>query len=601
MDARRKLLRYVLVHKGRLIIAALCGLGVAGCTLAMSEMIRWFSTAAEAGENTGRLLKIPVVALGMKYGWFGPENVRFALIWSIAALIVLIHIPKSVFSYFNNYLIASVTNRIGTNVRDDMFEHLQTLPLSYFHYSRIGHIVSRMSYDVGLIQNSSQVVMQAIDGPLIIIGGLARMFTLSWHLALATMVFVPVLAVGLDRLTKRIRSLTSDTQARLADVNAYVDESIRGVRIIKSFGMESEEIERFKRANARSLSAALRAARRNALVHPAVELMGAVAVGFIVLLGGWMLARRDITFPDLISFTFLAFVVSGSFKNFGRLNVLYQQTMAGAERIFELLDTTSDIVEAPDAIELADVKGRVEFRDVRFEYSPGEVVLDGVSFTIEPGQVVAIVGPSGAGKSTIADLIPRFYDVSGGQVLVEGVDVRRIKIASLREQIGMVPQETILFSGTIADNISYGRPGASKEEIVEAAKAANAHEFIEPLPDGYDTVLGEGGVGLSGGQRQRIAIARALLKDPRILILDEATSSLDAASEGVVQEALERLMRGRSTLIIAHRLSTVTGADRILVLDRGVIVESGTYEQLLSGGGLFAQLYSAQRRSEEAV
>lgn len=415
MQAQKRLLGYVLAYKGRLILAAVCGLAIAGCNLLMAEMINWFTAAAEANKSLSPVLKIPVISYGIRHGWFEPQNARYALIWIVAALVVVIHFPKALFGYFNGYLVASVTNRIGADIRDRMYAHLQTLPLSYFHHSRIGHIVARMSYDVGLIQNSSLVVMQAIDGPLMIVAGLVRMFTLSWQLALLTILFVPPMSIGVDRLTKRIKGLTADTQAGLADVNAYVDESIRGVRIVKTFGMENEEIKRFGQANMRSLRAALRAARRNSVVLPAIELMGGVAGALIILVGGWMVARGRITFPVLTSFTFLAFVVAAAGKQFGRLNVLYQQTMAGADRIFELLDTKSDLIEDPNGAVLKDVKGQVEFEDVRFEYARGEVVLDGVSFAIEPGEIVALVGPSGAGKSTISDLVPRFYDVTGGR------------------------------------------------------------------------------------------------------------------------------------------------------------------------------------------
>lgn len=585
----------MLVYKGRLALAIACSFLMAGCSALSGVFAGWFS-AIKSGEP---VTNIKVVRLGIEYGWFAPDQANAALLWIVAIFTICVYVPKGIFTYVNNYTVASVTNRIGADVRMHMYAHLQTLPLSFFHKSRIGDIISRMNNDVVLIQNSSQVVTQVIDAPSMILVGLGFMFFISWKLALVTIVFVPLMGLAIDRLAKKMRALTMATQMKLADVSATIDESVRGIRIIRSFGTEEQEVKRFARVNDNSLRAALRAARRACVVLPTVELMGAVAAALVMLIGGLMMVRGDIKFATLIMFTVVAFNVAGAAKQLGRLNVIYQQTIAGADRVFEIIDTKSDLHEDPNGVVLADVQGRVEFREVTFEYNPGEIVLDKLSFKIDPGEAVAIVGTSGAGKSTIADLIPRFYDVTSGAVLVEGHDVRHIKTESLREHIAIVPQETILFSGTIADNISYGRPGADVTDVIGAAEAANAHEFISQLPAGYDTVLGEGGVGLSGGQRQRIAIARALLKDPKILILDEATSSLDAMSEGIVQEALERLMRGRSTLVIAHRLSTVTGANRILVLDKGRMVECGSFDELVSRGGPFAHLYRMQLRSEE--
>ncbi|MFQ3550018.1 MAG: ABC transporter ATP-binding protein [Armatimonadota bacterium] len=592
MSVQIRLLKLVLVYKGRLILAGICGALMALCQLLIANMVNWFTAA---GRNEP-IDDIWIVKKGLEYGLFTHDQSQFALILMVCALLLLIYIPNGLFTYFNSYLVESVTSRIGADLRAKIYNHVQTLPLSFFHKSKIGHIMSLMSYDVQIIQLSSQVVSQSINGPLLIIGGLVRMFMLNWQLAVFTIFFAPFMGIGIDKITKKIKSLTSDTQSTLADVTAVVEETIRGVRIVKTFGMEEKEIERFKNVNNRSLNAALRFAKRNSLVLPAIELMGAVASALVILAGGYMLVSGIITFPVLMEFTVIAFLVANSVKRLSRLNVMYQQTIAVGERMFSLLDTKSDLIEKENAIELGDsIQGKVEFKDVEFEYCEGEKVLDGLSFVIEPGQVVAIVGPSGAGKSTIADLVPRFYDVSGGKVLVDGYDVRDIKIASLRKHIAMVPQETILFSGTIEENIAYGMRGASKEQIIEAAKSANAHEFIISMPDGYETQLGEGGVGLSGGQRQRISIARALLKNPRILILDEATSSLDAASEGIVQEALERLMIGRSTLVIAHRLSTVKNADKILVLDNGKVIQSGTFDELVDDGkGMFSQLYKTQ-------
>lgn len=571
---------------------------MAQCNMVTVGLGDWFT--ALHGKNPTADSRI--LSYALKYGLLTPSQcVGMTAMVIIASLLVLITIPKGLLTYLNAYLVASVTNRVGADVRADMYAHIQAQPLRFFHKSKTGHLMSLMSNDVNLIQNSSVFITQAIDGPAMIVSGLVGMFWISWQLALLILVIAPVMAYIIDKLSRRIRSLTTTQQVKLADVSAAIEESVRGVRIIKSFGMEGHEIKRFNRVNLNSMKAALRAARRSALVVPAIDIMGSIAVGVIVFVGGSMMTHGTITFPSLVFFGMCSFYVSAATKQFGRLNVIYQQTVAGADRIFALLDTKVTMDEDPDGAVLSDVEGRVEFRDVCFEYDEGEPVLDRVSFTINPGEVVAIVGPSGAGKSTIADLVPRFYDVNSGQILVEGHDVRHIKTTSLREQIAMVPQETILFSGTIAENIAYGKPGADVSEIIEAAKAANAHEFITQCPNGYDTVLGEAGVGLSGGQRQRISIARALIKNPRILILDEATSSLDAASEGIVQEALDRLMKGRSTLVIAHRLSTVKNADRILVMDQGRVLESGAFDQLVGSGGLFAQLYRTQFRSQEAI
>ena len=587
-----------MIYKARLAAAIVLGGLMTGCTVLMALFIKWFVEATTHGQHSVDHLRI--IRWGVSLGLVDPHDARWALMWIVAIALVVIHVPKGLFTYANNYLIASVTNHVGADMRMRIYAHLQTLSLSFFHRNRIGDLMSRMSYDVNLIQGSSVVVTQAVDGPLMIIGGLVAMFFINWKLSLLTIAFVPLMGIAIDRLTKRLRSLTRTTQRRLADTASVVQETIRGVRIIKSFGMEESEIKRFGRANQNSLEAALRSVKRSSIVLPSIELMGAIAIAMIILVGGLMIVRREMTFADLTTLMFLATQVAGSAKTFGRLNVIYQQTMAGAERIFEILDTKSDMIEDPNGVVLKDVRGSVEFRDVCFEYDRGETVLDHVSLKIEPGEIVAIVGPSGAGKSTIADLIPRFYDVTVGEVLVEGHDVRHVTLKSLRDHIGIVPQETFLFGGTIADNIAYGRPGSTMDEIIEVAEAANAHDFIQQFPEGYQTKLGEAGVGLSGGQRQRLAIARALLKDPKILILDEATSSLDATSEGVVQEALDRLMHGRSTLVIAHRLSTVTNADRIIVLDNGRIVESGGFNELVGTGGMFAQLYRTQFRSEDS-
>lgn len=594
LNTRTRLLNSILAYKGRLALAMLSSLIVSGCQAGMSQLVKWFVESAN-----GKSASIPLIKLLARHGMLHSDP-TWTMVLIVTVGITLISIPKAVFLYFSSYLVASVTNRLGADVRSEMYAHIQSLPLRFFHRSRIGDLMSRMSNDVAVIQQSSQVVVQAIYGPTMIVVGLIGMFYYSWKLTILAFICVPPMAIAMDRISRKIKALTTVTQESLGDVSSVVEESVRGVRIIKTFGMEKEEISKFDGVNNVSLKAALKAARRSSLVLPSAELTGGVATALIILIGGYMLSKHDLTFGNLTGFTFLVFIVADAVKQFGRLNVTYQQVLAAGERIYEIVDTQSDLIEKPDAIEITEPLGKVEFRDVCFEYNEGESVLDKLSFTIDPGKIVAIVGPSGAGKSTIADLIPRFYDVTGGSLLVDDVDVRDLQVKSLRSMIAMVPQETILFSGTIGQNIAYGKPGASMEEIIEAANAANAHDFVTAQLGGYNTVLGEAGVGLSGGQRQRIAIARALLKNPKILILDEATSSLDAASETAVQEALDRLMQGRSTLVIAHRLSTVRNADRIIVLDKGGVAESGSFAELVGSGGTFSELYRSQYRNQEA-
>lgn len=590
MNAGKRLLGLLAKYKGRLILAGLCGVVAALCNIFIAQLLNWFTQAAQGADISSLWIMREAVAHGLTQG----SDPRMVLVVMVAVLAVLVHVPKSVFMYLDSYLVASVTNRVGADMREMVFINIQHLPLRYFHSSRMGDIMSRLTNDVTIVSQSSQVLTQAIDGPVLIIGGLARMLMLSWKLTLLTIVFVPLMGYAIDLISRKIRSLTRISQEKIADVNAVVSENVRAARIVRAFSTEYYEVDRFTRVNNGSLHAALAAARRYCAVLPSIELMGSVAVALIVLIGGWMVVTGEFTFAVFMEYNFLAFMVAGAAKQFGRLNVMYQQVTAASARIFELADVRGDMHEEPMAENPASIEGSIEVEDVSFEYTPGEKVLDHVSFDVPAGKVVALVGPSGAGKSTLADLVPRFYDVTGGSVKVDGIDVRKFKISGLRKHIAIVPQETILFSTTIAENIAYGVKRPDMHKIWEAAKAANAHDFISGLPEGYSTRLGEGGSGLSGGQKQRIAIARAILADPKILILDEATSSLDAASEAAVNEALERLMHGRTTIVIAHRLSTVKNADKIAVLDKGRVIETGDFESLSRKDGLFSELYSSQ-------
>lgn len=519
----------------------------------------------------------------------------------IALLLGLVAIGQAVMGLIQTYSLTFVGERVVTDLRLAAYQQLQRLDLAFFEQRRTGEITSRITNDVTLIQTTVTTNLATLlQGVIQLVGAVVLMIVVSWQLSGLALVLVPTLIAIAVVFGQWLRRISTTVQDRLADATSVLEETVAGVRVVRSFGREPYEIERFRTAIEATFTAAMKRARVRALFQPAMSLaVWAVLIGMLVI-GGYLVSAGLLTPGDLVAFLFYAGMVAGSMGAFASLFGQVQEALGAVARVFELLDQQPAVADAPDAIPLPPVQGRVEFREVSFAYQRAEngqtapVVLRNFSLAIEPGEMVALVGPSGAGKSTIVSLIPRFYDVQAGSVLIDGYDVRRVQMRSLREQIGIVPQETLLFSGSIRDNIRYGRLEASDAEVEAAARMANAHEFICQLPEGYDTPVGERGVRLSGGQRQRIAIARAILKDPRILILDEATSSLDSESERLVQEALERLMAGRTSIVIAHRLSTVQRADRIVVVVAGEVVEAGTHRQLLARGGMYARLYELQ-------
>ena len=509
--------------------------------------------------------------------------------------IVVIFFIRGIFYYGQGYLVSYIGQRVIVDVRDVLFRKLQRLPISFFDRHQTGEVMSYISNDVAALQSALvERMVEMMTESAIFFGSLVMMVLLDWKLSILTLITVPLVGLAMDIFGKKVRSAGAVIQARMSDITALMQESISSERVVKSFVREEFEIDRFHTQNELNFRAVMKDAQLSSLLTPTVEFLAALAVTVIIWFGGKEVVDGVITAGTLVAFLTYAVNLANPVKRLSRIYAQIQKAMAGADRVFALLDMEETVTSAPGAKTLPPVEGRVCFSDVSFSYREDVPALTDLTFTAEPGQMIAFVGPSGAGKSTVTNLIPRFYDVTGGSITVDGYDVRDVTTESLRSQIGIVPQETVLFSATVRENIRYGRLDATDAEIEAAAKSANAHDFIMALPEGYDTEIGERGANLSGGQRQRIAIARAILKDPRILILDEATSALDTESEKVVQAALDRLMVGRTSFVIAHRLSTIIGADRIYVLDGGRVREQGTHEELLAAGGLYAGLYQIQ-------
>lgn len=519
----------------------------------------------------------------------------------IAASIIAIFIVRGLFWYGQNYLMSYVGQRVIIDIRAAVFKKLQRLSVSFYDKNKTGTIMSYVTNDVNALQSAMvENTIEMITEGFILIGSVVAMIYLDWRLTLFTVCTFPPVLWFMEFFGKKIRKTGGRIQECTADITSVLQESVASARVIKSFVREDYEVDRFDVENKANFRANMKNAQLMATLTPVVELVAAIGVTMIIWYGGNNVINGTITAGSLVAFLTYAVNISNPIKRLTRVIGNIQKALAAAQRVFMIIDLPEEIVEANDARLLPQVQGKVEFQNVTFAYNEKGDVIKDLSFTVAPGEVIAIVGPSGAGKSTIANLLPRFYDVNKGDIKIDGYSVREVTLNSLREQVGIVPQETMLFNGSVYDNILYGRLDATREEIEIAAKAANAHDFIMQLSDGYATKLGDRGVNLSGGQRQRIAIARAILKNPRILILDEATSALDTESERIVQEALDRLMVGRTSFVIAHRLSTIKNADKILVLEKGCLVEAGTHDELIALDGLYAHLYKIQYRNKEA-
>jgi subfamily B ATP-binding cassette protein MsbA len=540
-------------------------------------------------------LVFPRIMGGLVDSALGEEG-STATLDRIALLLLAVFVVQGAFNYLRIYGLAIVGEGVVADLRRAVYARIVRLPVPFFDARRTGEITSRLTSDAAVIQSTvSTAVAQALSQAITLIGGVILMIFISPVLSLTVLTFLPIVIIAAAVFGRRLNRISTTFQDKIATANAFADESIASIRIVKWFTAEPETVARYDEAIRSSYEVALRRARLRALFVPFVTFVGFGTLALVLWVGGRLVLSESLTPGQLVSFLLYTLVVAGAIGTFTGLYSQLQEALGASRRIFELLDEAPEAHEPATATEVEDRVGSLRFDGVSFRY-PGrdvDVVAD-VDLAVAPGEVVALVGPSGAGKSTLTQLIARFHDPTQGAVMVDGVDVREQDLDELRRQMAAVPQEVLLFSGSIAENLRVAKPDASDDELAQAAATANAHEFITAFPDGYDTVVGERGIQLSGGQRQRVAIARAVLADPRILILDEATSSLDAEAEALVQRALERLMAGRTTVVIAHRLSTVRAADRLVVLVDGRIVEEGTHQELVAVGGVYAQLSARQ-------
>ena len=574
MKNYKRLLKYMRPYLRQFVLAVICIILAAGANLYLPWIIKDMIDKVLAEKD---MMMLNAICIG----------------------IVVVFFLRGIFFYGQSYLVSFIGQKVIIDVREVMFRKFQRMPMAYFDKHQTGETMSYITNDVAAIQSAlvDQLIELVTEGS-ILIGSLVLMVVLDWKLSLLTLVVIPLVGQAMKIFGRKIKRNGTIIQERMADITSLLQESISSIRVVKSFVREDYEIQRFCRQNELNFQAAMKNVQLTSLLTPSVEFLAAISVTVIVWFGGYEVVEGTITAGALVAFLTYAVNLANPVKRLSRVYGNMQRAMAAVDRVFAVIDLEETIADRPDARPMPETHGHVEFDHVSFGYKEGVLALSDVSLEAKPGQMIAFVGPSGAGKSTIANLIPRFYEVTFGAIFIDGRDIRDVTVGSLREQIGIVPQETMLFSTTVRENIRYGRLDATDAEVEAAARAANADAFIRELDAGYDTEIGERGLSLSGGQRQRIAIARAILKNPRILILDEATSALDTESEKIVQAALDHLMVGRTSFVIAHRLSTIFHADQIFVIDDGHVKEHGTHEELLAMGGLYSNLYNIQFKQD---